>query len=404
MASARPRIAAPLAGLARPLSSMLSDPRNARRHPEENLLAIERSLTVHGQVKPVVVREGVVVAGNGTLEAARRLGWNELAAVEFDGTEAQARAFAVADNRTAELATWDDAALAEVLREADGLGLLEGTGFAAKDLDRLLAAGHEKNAVADPAPVPATESKAGETFRLGRHVLYCGDATERDLLGRLCHGRRLSCVWTDPPYGMDVGLRKARSNVLFGGHRPTKDLEGDGADASGLPRLLRIALDPERPEIPPGTPYFVCGPTGPTLPVFVEALSDLGIYRQTLAWVKAKQTVSGAHFQHRWEALFYGWSKGPCHPPDDRGLADVIEVPAPPRAAIHPTEKPVELVKRCLLAKRVPDGLVYDPFAVSGTVLAAAEEVGMVAVLVEKDPQFCDVVRKRWEGVRGGLA
>lgn len=113
------RIADGLSGLVIPITSLREDPHNARLHPERNLRAIEASLRAFGQRKPVVVRGGVVVAGNGTLRAAIRLGWAELAAVNADDlSDAEAAAFALADNRTAELAEWDDAALCRALAEA----------------------------------------------------------------------------------------------------------------------------------------------------------------------------------------------------------------------------------------------------------------------------------------------
>ena len=120
-------IARELRPLARPLSALGEDPKNARLHGEESVAAIEKSLRAHGQRKPIVVKGGVVIAGNGTLRAAKRLGWTSLACVEYEGSEAHARAYAIADNRAAEHATWDPDALATALREADEQGLLDAT-------------------------------------------------------------------------------------------------------------------------------------------------------------------------------------------------------------------------------------------------------------------------------------
>lgn len=128
-------IAPELRSLARPIGDLTYDPRNARIHDDRNLLAIQRSLEAHGQQKPIVVREGVVLAGNGTLEAARALGWTHLACVEYRGTEALARAYALADNRTAELAVWD---AEELMASLEGLrDHMAATSFTVEDLDRL---------------------------------------------------------------------------------------------------------------------------------------------------------------------------------------------------------------------------------------------------------------------------
>lgn len=143
-------MAAELESLARPVAALREDPENARRHSEQNLSSIAASLRAHGQRKPIVVKAGVVIAGNGTLRAARALGWTHLAAVEYEGPEAMARAFALADNRSAELAEWDDDVLARALREADAQGLLGATSFDRESADAAIAAALGK--ATEPAP------------------------------------------------------------------------------------------------------------------------------------------------------------------------------------------------------------------------------------------------------------
>lgn len=141
-------IAPDLRALARPVVELKLDPKNARKHPGANLAGIAASLRAHGQRKPIVVRQGVVIAGNGTLECAKTLGWTHLACTEYDGPEALVRAYALADNRSAELATWDDQVLAAALAEADGAGLLEATAFTREDMAPVEAIAVEEVGVA----------------------------------------------------------------------------------------------------------------------------------------------------------------------------------------------------------------------------------------------------------------
>ena len=199
-------VAEALRPLAVPVGELEADPRNARRHDERNLAAIRASLARFGQRKPLVGRrvDGrlVLEAGHGTLEAARALGWSHVAVLEVDEAEAEAQAFALADNRTAELASWDD----ESLRAS--LALVESAGVPLLDLGWTPAEVRDLEPVPqgeDPGPgeLPAsTSSVLGEVYQLGPHRLLCGDSTRRETWNRLQEGEPLRMVWTDPPYGV----------------------------------------------------------------------------------------------------------------------------------------------------------------------------------------------------------
>src|SRR5579872_2466560 len=197
-----------LRGLARPVSSIREDPKNARLHGEANLASIEASLRAHGQRKPIVVKEGTVIAGNGTLRAARKLGWEYLACVEYEGPEALAHAYALADNRSAEQATWEPDLLALALKEADAAGLLEATAFDRRSADEILSAALAKACLEgeDPGPQEPPEeavSKRGEIYELGPHRLLCGDSTNEEDLKALVGADRATLMATDPPYLVD---------------------------------------------------------------------------------------------------------------------------------------------------------------------------------------------------------
>lgn len=165
-------IAVELRALSRSIDSLRLDEKNARTHPEQNLRSIEASLRAHGQRKPIVVRNGVVLAGNGTLIAAKALGWTRLACVEYEGPEALARAYAIADNRSAELAEWDPDALLRSLQEADGAGLLDATGYAedAQALLEDLNGGDQVDAGLAIDDVDASHDEGFVRFSFGSHA------------------------------------------------------------------------------------------------------------------------------------------------------------------------------------------------------------------------------------------
>src|SRR5207245_825278 len=173
-------IAEALRPLAVPCASLNFDPENARLHPDRNIAAIMKSLAEFGQDQPLVVqRQGMIVRkGNGRLGAARRLGWEWIAAFVVDEDDVRAVARAIADNRTAELATWDEERLAQMLRSIREAGEidLDVTGFSQADIDQLLPLGIPEDQVPEPPDDPTT--RPGDLWILGDHRLLCADSSK----------------------------------------------------------------------------------------------------------------------------------------------------------------------------------------------------------------------------------
>ncbi len=193
------------------IDKLSTDPANARSHSQANVDAIAGSLRRFGQQKPIVVdNSGVVRAGNGTLAAARQLGWDDIQVVYTQLEGSEATAFAIADNRTAELADWNDEALAASLHGLDE-DLQQATGFVGKELDEILASLTPKAVIEDKPPALPQEAKTkrGQLWRLGEHRLVCGDATVTDDLSRLMGSAMGFLLVTDPQYNVDyVGKTK----------------------------------------------------------------------------------------------------------------------------------------------------------------------------------------------------
>jgi len=193
-----------------PLASLVLDPANTRRHDGRNIEAIQASLSAFGQQKPIVV-DGAnkVIAGNGTVEAARALGWSSIAAVRTSLNGAEAIAFAIADNRTAELAEWDDAALAATLaglQNDPGVDYLA-AGFSDLEIRELCSrATGAMDGLVDPDDIPlppdAAITQPGELILLGNHRLLCGDSSKAQDVDRLLDGARIHLVNSDPPYNV----------------------------------------------------------------------------------------------------------------------------------------------------------------------------------------------------------
>jgi site-specific DNA-methyltransferase (adenine-specific) len=374
------------------IEDLTLDPRNARTHSQKNLDAIATSLTKFGQRKPIVVTgDGVVLAGNGTLEAAKSLKWDyiDVSVTPADWDLDTARAYALADNRTAELAEWDEAVLAQQLLE------LHDADF---DIEAL---GFEMPQVIEPEPLdedemplePEPKVKHGDLWKLGEHLLICGDATEVGAYERLLGDDQVDLVWTDPPYGV--------SYVGQGG----MTIENDNLDIGALEEFLRQGFNAMFTYTKPGACWYVAAPSGNLFQAFSIPLSELEVWRHTLVWVKDALVMGRADYHYRHESIFYGWTPGAAHQePPDRKQDSVWEVPRPRSNKEHPTMKPIELITRAINNSSRANDLVLDPFAGSGSTLIAADQTRRRARVMEIDPKYCDVIIARWERITGGKA
>jgi len=393
-----------------PVSELLFDPANVRKHPEANLAAIKASLTRFGQQKPIVVDpKGVVVAGNGTLAAAKALGWRTVKAVRTNLAGAEATAFAIADNRTAELAEWDDAALHQQLAAIaiDDEELLAATGFDEKELAKLAAANAPEVTEDEVPEAPADPiTQPGDLWLLGKHRLLCGDSTKAEDVGRLMDGQRADLMLTDPPYNVALGVNESpeeakRRNRRTDGKIVANDSMADGDFRKFLVTCFGAAFDAMKP----GASFYVFHADSEGYN-FRGAVKDCGqTVRQCLVWVKDVLVMGRQDYQWQHEPCLYGWKEGAAHGwYSDRKQTTLLRFDRPGRSEDHPTMKPVAMFAYLMGNSTAPQGLAYDPFLGSGTTLIAAEQLGRTCYGMEISPAYCDVIVKRWETLTGQKA
>jgi len=383
------------------LSELRAFPGNPRRG---DLTAIARSLRAHGQYRPIVVNESTmeILAGNHLAEAARDLGWTDVDAVLVCATAEQARQIVLADNRTSDLATYDSEELAALLLQ---VGDLEAACYSERDLDRLLDDVGRSCLLGDEAdlgPAPAEpKTRPGDIYELGEHRLVCGDAGHLAVHRGLFDGKeRASLLVTDPPYGVEIEGR-------------TKDRLKITNDSAGrLPDLLKAALAATSGSLEPGAAFYIFHPAGPLAGVFLEALAAQGwSVRQQLVWVKGRMVLGRSDFHYAHEPILYGYTPG--EQPRGRGRAgwyggnaqtSVLEFDKPVASRVHPTMKPVELLELLVRNSSRAGEIVLDPFAGSGSTLAACERLDRRAFLIELDPGYCDVIVARYEALTARTA
>jgi DNA modification methylase len=385
-------IAESLRPLAIEISKLIPDQANARKHNEKNMDAIVASLSRFGQRSPIVVqRQGMIVrAGNGRLEAAKRLSWSHIAAVIVDESSVDATAFAIADNRTAELAEWDDSVLAGLLDSLDPEDL-KVTGFSEKDLELILN-DQMPEPVQDEVPEPPADpiTKPGDLWLLGDHRLLCGDSTKAEDVARLMDGENPRLMVTDPPYGV----------AYEGGQVNTKKREKLQSD--DMPDVFAPALACAKTIMPQGA-WYIWHAGKYAEPVYA-AIRQCGYEtRSLIVWhkLKAHYGAPSAHYCQKHEPCLYAvnGSAGFIGPSNE---VTVWEIEQPSRNEFHPTQKPIECMARAI--RNHDATVIYDPFLGSGTTLVAAEQLGRKCYGIEISPQYCDVIVKRWEILTGKKA
>ncbi len=395
-----------LAALATPIDQLELLDGNPRRG---DIDAVARSLDRFGQRKPIVARRSdrQVVAGNHTLQAARKLGWDEIAVVWVDDDEVTAKAFALADNRTAELGDYDDQLLGDLLKAVGDVdpALLADAGWAGDAVAELLERLEpEQVPIADTDPDDIPESAPaktvpGDVWLLGPHRVACGDSTVPTDFDKLMAGELADMVWTDPPYGVSYTAKNKMLNAIDGGKRKETGIEADELDADALALFLRNSLTPTLANSRPGASWWVAAPgMAQPLTAFATVLCELGVWRHTLVWVKDGFVLGRSDYHGRHEQLLYGWAPGAPHtPPPNRSQDSVWEVPRPRKNDLHPTMKPVELIERAIENHTKKGDIVLDPFGGSGSTLIACHQANRVARLIELDPKYVDIICRRFQ-------
>jgi DNA modification methylase len=423
------------------LSELSSDPSNARKHGEKNIETIVASLKRFGQQKPIVIdSSNVVRAGNGTLEAARSMGWTEINCVRTDLKGSDAIAYAIADNRTAELAEWDDDVLAATLNGllADDPDLLDAAGFDEDELAALLGElegdGTTGEIEEDEVPeVPLDPiTKPGDLWVLGRHRLLCGDSTKAEDVSRLMDGARINLAFTSPPY---ASQRKYDESSGFKPIHPDNFVDWFAPIAANV--KCHLASDGS---------WFVnikpaCEGLCRLLYVFDLVLAHVRNWGWNFAeeycWERTgiPQQVA-RRFKNQFEPIYHftlgEWKfrpKSVMHEsdgvplPKGKGAGDtnaakrqgvvsavdgneVVAGMAYPgnrlpkfqsEALGHSAAFPVGLPSFFIKAYTDELDSVYEPFCGSGSTLIASEQLNRTCYGMEISPQYCDVIVKRWE-------
>ena len=393
----------------------LEDVRPYENNPRRNdgaVDAVAESIRQCGYVAPIVVdEEMVILAGHTRYKALTRLGHTTAKVLIAEGlSEEQKRKYRILDNKTGEIAEWDE----DLLNiELEGLDF---DGFDFGLLDQIVPPEKpqpEPEAVEDDydeAPPDVPNAKRGEVYQLGRHRLMCGDAASASDVQTLMGGAHADMVFTDPPYGVAIGSKNKELNAVNHekrGDRIESEINGDALSEDELYQVLLAAFVNIRKACAPDAVYYVTSPQGGSLCLMMMMMRDAGLpVRHVLMWEKNAPTFSIGRldYDYQHEPIFYTWTEKHHNFRAGKFRSSVWEVPKPTKSKLHPTMKPVELVANAILDGSQADMIVLDVFGGSGTTLIAAEQLGRRAYMMELDPKYVDVIIDRWEKLTGEKA
>jgi DNA modification methylase len=411
-----------------PINRLKLDPRNPRLHSPRQIAQIAGSIRAFGFNVPILIdRDGNVLAGHGRVEAALKRGLPEIPVIRLEHlTPAQARAFAIADNRLSEISTWDDRLLGEIMRDLAAVKLdfdLEVTGFSMGEIDLRIEGlsvstgngpdpADQLPEIADQPPV----SRSGDLWQLGRHRILCGDALEPGSFDALMQGVRAQVVFTDPPYNVPIaGFVSGKGRVR---HREFPMASGEMTTAR-FTRFLTTVLQLLARHSTAGSLHFLCMDWRHQFELLTAAEAVYSELKNLCVWVKDNAGM-GSLYRSQHELIFvFKNGKAPHRNNVElgqhgRNRTNVWHYPHVGNfgrigeegnlAALHPTVKPVGLIADAILDCSARGDVVLDPFLGSGSTLIAAERVGRPCYGIELDPLYVDTAIRRWQHFTGESA
>ncbi len=399
-------------------------PRNARTHSDAQIGLITKSIEAFGFTNPILVDGNRnVIAGHGRLAAARKLGWLSVPCLQLDGmSEAQKRAYLIADNRLAERAGWDKDILALEFQALLDLNFdVNVTGFDQVEIDLILSQEHEAqtDTQSPDNDIPKAEpdepvSREGDLWQLGRHLLLCADAREASAFHQLLGDERADMVFADPPYNVPINGHVSGLGATH--HREFSVASGE-MSAAAFTDFLSSTLSNTSAVCRDGAIAFVCMDWRHMAEMEAAGRAAFSELKNLCIWAKTNGGM-GTFYRSKHELIFV-WKVGTAPHINTFGLGDkgryrtnvwtyagvnTFKAERMEEIALHPTVKPIALVADAIRDVTHRGGIVLDPFGGSGTTLIAAHTTGRCARVMEIDPVYCDVIIRRFEKLTGKTA
>lgn len=376
-----------------PISKLVPYVNNARTHSPEQVMKLRSSLREFGFINPIIIdRDYGIIAGHGRLLAAKEEGITEVPCVFVDYlTEAQKKAYILADNRMAMDAGWDEELLRVEIEALQGEAFdVSLTGFDEKELADLFKNGSDSDAEDDDYDLSAALEKAafverGDIWTVGRHRLMCGDATSAEDVAALMDGRKANLILTDPPYGVSF---KSSSGLT---------IQNDSMKDEEFYHFLLDSFKNMADHLEKGGAAYVFHADTEGLN-FRRAFIDAGFHLAGCCiWVKDSLVLGRSDYQWQHEPVLYGFMQNGKHPwYSDRKQTTIWSFAKPKRNANHPTSKPLDLLGYPIENSTQENAIVIDTFGGSGSTLMACEQMNRTCCTMELDEKYASVILRRY--------
>ena len=429
-----------------PINKLRPYTNNAKQHSEAQVEQLKNSMREFGFITPCVIDADFnIIAGHGRIMAATALGMTKVPCIFVEGlTDEQRRAYILADNRLTELGEWDRLLLSAELNQLKDDGFnIDITGFTIDDImieeiDFTEIDDAWSDAAEPDDDTPEPQAKRGDLYRLGDHFLLCGDATNAADVDRLLNGAKVQLIVTDPPYNVSYGQNdghpmRIEEQKVRKWRKDGKIVQNDDMDDQAFYNFLFASFTNMFKALDPGRSFYIWHANMESVN-FMTAAAAAGLeVKQILIWVKNHFVLNRQDYKWRHEPCLYGWREGAAHYfIDQHNITTVLDKkmqiddmtgddakallkrildnttaiyePKPMNSELHPTMKPINLIKKLIENSSKPGEKVLDLFGGSGTTLIASEQTERVCYMMELDPAYIDAIIKRFETVTGKKA
>lgn len=396
---------------------------NAKIHTPEQIDQIKASIQQFGMNDPIGIwsKENIIVEGHGRLLACQELGYKEIPVIRLDDlTDEQRRAYTLAHNQLTMNTGFDIDTLTEELENLS----IDMSEFGFEDINKDDFNIEEDDFEFNEEEIPEAKAKRGEIYKLGEHILMCGDSTVRQDVEKLLNGKIADLVVTDPPYNVAISNSQGMT------------IENDDMSDESFRKFLNSAFENMSDSLKEGGAFYVWYASREHINFESALLNNNLTVRQQLIWVKNSLVLGRQDYQWRHEPCLYGWKDGEGHyfiydrtqstvmeqkeididklsPEESKKLLKKIysEIPStiikenkPQKNNLHPTMKPIELIGRLIHNSSEKGQIVLDLFGGSGSTLIACEQLGRKCYMMEYDPIYVDAIIQRYEEFTGKKA
>jgi DNA modification methylase len=395
------KIQIPAVELADP-QTLTIDGDNPNRMTKRQLVALEEDIKRFGFIIPIITnKDGLIADGQNRWEWAKLKGLAKVPIIRLNVSDVDRRMLRQILNKLhgTHLEDLDAREYLKIMEANQRETFLRLSAISDKNFQSIILNSQCIPLDDKDSTIGPSEIKCGDMYRLGNHRLICGDAQDPEIISSLIGEDKVSLIFTDPPYGIDYASKNEFLNSLDKGNRIQEPIKNDDIN---IESLMTKTLENIKPHLSDYNAYYICI-ASLTIHQLLDALEETGYEMHgILVWVKDKTILGRIDYSSQHELLAYGWVNH--HKFYAKQESSVWFIDKPSSSPLHPTMKPLPLIRKAIQNSSLENEVVLDPFAGSGSTLIACEQLTRRCLSVELDPHYCSVIISRWEQFTGKKA